>query len=267
MINANINIIHSYRGGSSAGFIPEYQEVLSNATNRPYSIPTTGQQISQNAFYTSIVDAGVWDDVDAGWIYANNGGQDFGTLNIKDPTLFQCTLVNSPSFISNVGFSGNGATSYINTNFAIDAATKMSLTSASFFINLSGSIGTNGVEFGGGNGATGVITLFSTYFSQVRLVSTAKVMGGYTPDIGSYFGRRDNTALEVWKNDSSIFTATESSYSPVNNYSIYACSFNNAGAVSNHSSTPIRCLFVGRSLDSTKRTALHNAFNTYITSI
>jgi hypothetical protein len=100
-----------------SGFDPDYQAVLDRATFLGYTLPSSGQQILQNSIVVSLKASGVWAQTDIFYVFANDGGQEFATLNWKNPLQFQCSLVNSPAFTSNVGFNSDGATSYINTNW------------------------------------------------------------------------------------------------------------------------------------------------------
>lgn len=103
--------------GQNSSFDADYQAVLNRATTLGYTLPSASQQIIQNNLVLSLKAGGIWTKLDVLYIFANDGGSDFGTLNWKSPALYQATLVNSPSFTANQGFQGNGTSSYIDTNF------------------------------------------------------------------------------------------------------------------------------------------------------
>ena len=109
--------IDSYRFAQTGGFDADYQAVLNYATSQGYTLPSAGQQIIQNQLVSDLKAAGVWAKLDVLYVFANDGGQDFATLNWKNPSAHQATLVNSPVFTSNVGFTGNATNAYIDTNF------------------------------------------------------------------------------------------------------------------------------------------------------
>jgi len=104
-------------GGGGVVFTTEYQAVLDRATALGYTLPSAGQQVKQNQLVIDLKTAGVWAKLDVWYVYANDGSKEFATLNWKAPTLYQSTLFNSPTFTANQGFTGNGTTSYIRTNF------------------------------------------------------------------------------------------------------------------------------------------------------
>jgi hypothetical protein len=103
--------------GQNSSFDADYQAVLNRAVALGYTLPSASQRIIQNNLVLSLKSGGVWTKLDILYIFANDGGQDFGTLNWKAPTLNQSTLINTPTFTTNEGFMGNGTSSYIDTNF------------------------------------------------------------------------------------------------------------------------------------------------------
>lgn len=97
-------------------FDADYKAVLDRGTALSYTLPTLAQQKLQNTLLMNMKADGVWAKLDVFYNFANNGSQEFGTLNWKSPTTRQSTLIGTPNFISNQGFQGTG-TSYIDTNF------------------------------------------------------------------------------------------------------------------------------------------------------
>jgi hypothetical protein len=95
----------------------EYQAILDRATTLGYALPSDAVKLKQNTLLTSLKSTGVWSKLDVFYVFAQDGGSAFGTLNWKNPNANQSTLVNSPIFVSNGGFTGNGTSSYIDTNF------------------------------------------------------------------------------------------------------------------------------------------------------
>lgn len=95
----------------------DYKAILDRGTALGYSLPTSAQQQTQNQLLLALKLVGVWTKMDVLYVFCNDGGQNFATLNWKAPSSFQATLVNSPTFTTNVGFQGNGTSAYLNTNF------------------------------------------------------------------------------------------------------------------------------------------------------
>lgn len=67
-------------------------------------------------FIGAVYVAGVWAKRDAIWVWGAHDAQ-FGRLNWKNPSLFACSEVNSPTFTTDRGYAGNGTTSYIDTGW------------------------------------------------------------------------------------------------------------------------------------------------------
>jgi hypothetical protein len=95
----------------------EYTAVLDRATALGYSLPSESVRTKQNTLLASLKSTGVWAKLDVFYVFAQDGGSAFGTLNWKNPDANQSTLVNAPTFVSNGGLMGNGTSSYIDTNF------------------------------------------------------------------------------------------------------------------------------------------------------
>lgn len=101
-----------------SGFHPRYQAVLDRATALGYTLPSPQVQYVHNTYMLKLISSGNINELDTLWVYANDGSEEFATLNWINPLVNQNTLVNSPTWISNVGFESNGTNSYINSGFA-----------------------------------------------------------------------------------------------------------------------------------------------------
>lgn len=100
---------------SSGGFDVDYQAILNYATTQGYTLPSSSQRVKQNKLLVDLKAAGVWNKLDTLAIFATDGNSDFALIDWK--RLSQYTAINSPTFISNGGFTGNGTSSYVDTNF------------------------------------------------------------------------------------------------------------------------------------------------------
>jgi hypothetical protein len=117
----------------------DYQAVLDRATALGYQAPQSDQQELQNTLVTSLKSAGVWDKLDLFYVFASDGDSDFATLNWKAPSTFQISKVSSPTFTTDVGFSGNGTSSYLDTDYTpSDDGNNYTQDAASFGFFISG---------------------------------------------------------------------------------------------------------------------------------
>ncbi len=98
------------------------------------TLPSTGVQEHQDRMVKRLVDKGYWNRMDALYIFAQeSNGAGEALLNWRNPGTYNGTAINSPAFTSLQGFTGDGSTSYINTNFnpAVDGV-NFAQNSASF---------------------------------------------------------------------------------------------------------------------------------------
>jgi hypothetical protein len=98
-------------------FDADYQAILNRATTLGYALPSDAVKLKQNTLLINMKADGVWAKLDVFYVFAQDGGADFGTLNWKNTNANQSTLFNAPTFVSNQGFTGNGTSSYIDTNY------------------------------------------------------------------------------------------------------------------------------------------------------
>jgi hypothetical protein len=121
VVTAN-NAIGSASANSNAiavaSFDTDYQAILNRGTALGYALPTDGVKLKQNTLLTSIKADGIWAKLDVFYVFAQDGGAEFATLNWKNPSANQSTLSPTPpAFVTNGGFQGNGVDSYIDTNY------------------------------------------------------------------------------------------------------------------------------------------------------
>lgn len=117
------NVIGSASANSNAiavaAFDADYQAILDKASSVGfgYTLPSDSVKVKQNTLLTSMKTIGVWAKLDVFYVFAQDGGSAFGTLNWKNPNANQAALVNVLTFVSNGGLQGNGIDSYIDTSF------------------------------------------------------------------------------------------------------------------------------------------------------
>ena len=130
-------------GGGGFAYDASYQAVLDRATALGYSQPTNDQKLVQNQLVLDLKAAGLWTRLDIFYAFANDGSAEFATLNWISPTNHQATLVNSPTFTSNVGFNSDGVSAYIDLNINLSTQfSKATLTNGSKFVYKSANSGT-----------------------------------------------------------------------------------------------------------------------------
>lgn len=253
MINANIISIskRNYSSGSQAAPEPEYsdeyQAVLDRGTLLGYTLPSVSQRALQNSLVASLKTAGIWNALDFLYVFATDGSSDYASLNWKAPSSFQAQKVNSPTFTSNVGFTGNGSSSYLNTNWTPEThASQYQVNNAAFFGYFSGTssgiyCGTfntspNAIRHGTGNyiqgPSFGSVQTLPAFYTVKRVngtqASVAKDGGSLTTSANTGSGALDNQSWRILLAGGSLFSQVTCGLMAVGNGAINHVDFYNA---------------------------------------
>ena len=158
---------YAYRNRSLSKFLPEYMSILTEATTQGYTLPSADQQVKQNLFIQTLKSNGVWDKSDLILVPANNGSKEFACINWKNPSGVKATLVNSPTWTSNAGFTGNGTSSYILTGYNPDGTKNYKNNDASRYMYVRTAT-TNKVLDGVEANTTNGLTTFISTFQRIN---------------------------------------------------------------------------------------------------
>lgn len=240
----------------TGGFDADYQSVLTYATSLGYTLPSAGQQVKQNQLMLGLKSSGAWSKLDTFAMFATDGSSDFALIDWKRLTTY--TAVNSPMFTSNGGFTGNGTSSYIDTNF--NPATQ----GANYTLNNAGryylidNIGNITCE---GNSVARNSTINSNTAAQrINQDSTLQSASiNYTVSAFRGINRTSNSNCTFFSNLTQTNTVSASvSVVSANQYVLRSAT--------NYGSSRFRFYAMGASLVS-ENTAFYNAINTYMTSL
>jgi hypothetical protein len=246
----------------TSAYETDYAAILARAVTLGYTQPSAAQRIKQQTLLKAFKTAGIWTKLDAFWMYANDGSKEFATLNWKAPSSYQNTLVNSPTFQSNLGFLGDGVAARIESNFNCSTnGVNYTLNSAGRFVWVySASNNTNGPEGISGFGGNCILAVSSTgqriNGGASAALSSAVDMGG--TGLRAIY-RTSSTNVELFV-DTTQSSRTQSSTAIQNaTQSLLArASFFWAGGAS--------CYGIGGPLVS-ENTDLRSAINTYLASL
>jgi hypothetical protein len=98
-----------------SGMDADYKAILDYATTQGYTLPSASQQLLQEQLIVDLKTAGIWSKLDTFAVFATDGDSDFALIDwIR---LSDYTAVNSPTFTTNEGFTGNGTSSYLDLNY------------------------------------------------------------------------------------------------------------------------------------------------------
>lgn len=132
-------------------FDEDYQAVLTFATSNSIDLPLFPQRVKQNQLVLDLKAGGAWNQLDVLYIFANNSGTQFATINWKNPNSNRATIVPTLNFTDNVGFNNTSGTGggYLNTNYTPTGSGNYKANTAGRYIWInatSGSLAFDGVN-------------------------------------------------------------------------------------------------------------------------
>jgi hypothetical protein len=239
-----------------------------------YSVPDLSQLILLNAKLVGDIADSTFVNSDAEWNHAVQY-QDAATVNFISPAIRQATLVNSPTFTSNKGFTG-GTTQYINYGVTLSGLTKYLQDDASIECFVGTNLGngsafvfganTNANGFGGSgswlNPRNASDTITATINDSGANISASSI----STSIGYHKLRRTASNLcTLFKTGSSIGTDTSLSEARVAIQMFGLCSNGNATPVG-FTQRQLGFMRIGAASAGNEVNA-YNRWNTYYTSI
>jgi hypothetical protein len=247
-------------------FDADYQAVLDYATTQGYTLPSAGQQILQNQLVVDLKAGGIWSKLDTFAVFATDGNSNFALIDwIR---LSQYTAVNSPTFTTNQGFTGNGTSSYVDTNFSLSNLTTKLITnqgniSTGVWIRIVNELST---EYILGNVSSSDFRIYSGNSTT----TITRYMGSRTQNNWSGTGlmsihRTYNASVAnvtVFNNATDVTAGLPTNiYISINGVNIFVLRH-----ISSYNENQVSFFYSGDSLVS-EITDFNNALNTYITSI
>lgn len=158
---------------SLPAFDPDYSAILNKAIQLGYALPSASVQAKQNTLLTSMKANGVWAKLDVFYVFAQDGGSAFATLNWKNPAANQANIASSPTFTINQGFTGNGTSSFIDTNYnPATQGVQYTLNNASMYF-FPHAMGTSGLAMTGTSGSENRIQLGVSLNQRINAGGTA----------------------------------------------------------------------------------------------
>ena len=246
--------------GGGVVFDADYQAILNYATSLGYTLPSAGQQVKQNQLMLDMKSSGAWAKLDSFAMYATDGGNNFSLIDWK--RLVQHTAVNSPTRTNNQGWTGDGVSSYIDTNFnPATNGVNYQLNNASRYY----------MHFAGSNLNADGTTSSATY-NQIRIGSS---ITNHTINSGSGFSLAflytTAKGIKSIHRTSSLDVSCYNDATGSNFVTVATTSLTSATQIvlrrsSNYSNNTVFGYAMGASLIS-ENTAFVNALNTYINSL
>ena len=137
--------------------------------------PSAARVALIDAFVRAIKAGGLWARLDVLYLIAAHDEQ-AGRVNLMAPGHYTCTAVNSPSFVADRGFAGDGATSYLSTGLNPGAGgTRFGLDDASLFVWSLTDLNASAAEIGTGSATRLLARSFGALAARANTATTTTV--------------------------------------------------------------------------------------------
>jgi hypothetical protein len=225
--------------------------------------PTTARKRIINNLIVALQSAGVWSKFDLFYVMAAADSQ-AARLNWVSPSTFTISAVNSPTFTADRGFNGDGASSFLNTNYVPSSNAVLYAQNSAHLSGWSLSTGAaSSTERLLGN------TSSTTNRSLILPRNTGDIISCLVNDTagttlsnanrdGYFLANRSGTsARQVYRNGSSLGSDV------VTSAGLPTTAITFLKDVTNFATLQVSCGSVGASLNSTEVSALYSALLTY----
>jgi hypothetical protein len=161
-------------------FDVDYQAILTFATNNSITLPLFPQQVKQNQLVLDLKAGGIWTQLDVLYIFANNSGPQFATINWKNPNSNRTTVQGALSFNTNEGFVGGTSPNYLRTNFmpASNDSSNYKTNTAGRYAFLYTVTGTGAID--GVNGVANNRMVVSTFSQNINNGTTSTLTTAFS---------------------------------------------------------------------------------------
>lgn len=224
------------------------------------------------ADYIALIDGcvadGVYSELDELYIPAHDSQA--ARVNFARPS-FVMTAVNAPTFVPFRGWTGDGATSYLDTNFRPRTdALRYSQNDCHMGVWIgTDASATNRMDYG--SSAVGHLNGRNSANARVRM-NTSTALSDLPLPVATSVGhlmwvRTGATSAEAFKNGVSIGTSTVASTPPSVAKNFILCGSNFDNTPLSFSTRQFVAGHSGAALNATQRTALRNRINTYLAAV
>ena len=240
---------------------------LFSALTGTYSL---ARRIAANSLIKSLKDAGYWSVIDRLFIFAAPNGSTDGLRDWKNPTrTASVSGTNTPvTWVNDRGFTGNGSTGFVDTNYNPSTETGDNLTASSAFLGVwsrtdsqaavgDATLGSDGNWVVGGRWADG------RFIGRMGDGSGASDGGTSTSSRGFIAARRNGTSVTGRLN----LTQTLSAAPAVGTLPNATVRIGASSAISNFSTRQYAAAIVGSAPTDSQWDAVYNALNSYLSSI
>lgn len=241
-------------------------------TVRPlHGTPSSARQTLLHNLVVGLKADGVWSKLDRLWVFAQE--MQSGAL-VDFIGRSRATPVNAPAFALDRGFTGNGSTSYIDSNWNPTSGPNYALNNAhiSVWTALTDTQFRNAL----GNQTTSPSTSISTVRYQVANTAWFGAVNDNTGILASTFGataghvvvsRTSSSALNIYGNGGNKNSDGANSSVGIPNFNFLICAINASGTPGGYFFNQVSAVSSGASLTDTDVSNFYSRLRTYMTAV
>jgi hypothetical protein len=236
------------KAGSNFIFIPPYNAATQTWINRVVNVEGGTVESYEADAVNTFTNSVLIGEFDRFWVHGLQNPIAARTSIANAATSDLITNVAGATFTAGQGFTPNGTTSFLNTNYNPSVeGIKYTLNSASFGFYSRTNVG-NLSRSGGGSGSnlcSITANLFGIFIHNVNS-ATSPIVGGASNSLGFYSAVRTNSlTTALFKNGSSVGGATSGPSTGVPDRDFFIGAFNNAGTAVDFDTRQIAISFAG----------------------
>lgn len=183
-------------------FDSDYNSILSYASTQGYTAPSSAQQEIQNQLITDLKTSGAWDGLEFFYVFATDGDRDFAKINWKNPGTYNATEISTPTFTTDIGFTGDGSSTALDTNYVPNTYSVVDDSAMGAWMDIDGT--TTGTAIGSYSGIrTHIIHKWidgNTYYNLDTTTNPA--LSPARTDDGLWHLQRNGGDVELYLNNS-----------------------------------------------------------------
>lgn len=259
-------------GGGGGKFVQEYQDVIDYAISQNFELPSDAVMQLQNELVKSLVEDGIWNELDVFYNFLGDGSEQFALINWKNPGTFTA-INNGAAYQLFDGFKGNGVNAYLDTQFIPSGGINLTLNDSSFFTAMAQLTPENtGMVMSFGPSVTDYFGIRPRYgdsntYAWVNSAFAKRVLRNNAPS--NYFAhvqRVSSLTANLFQNGILNTSNPASDVGALSPAKIYLIAESNNNVAQNFSTGVIRCFGAGASLQGAELT-LYNDWATYVHNV
>lgn len=230
--------------------------------------PTAARKILINNLIVALLAAGVWSQLDILYLLAASDNQ-AARLNWINPAILTISPVNSPAFSADRGYTGDGASSYLNTTYNLTTGGQLAAqdNNCGGIWSLTNNAGAGVADFGGTDLSLNTRDA-SNNFATRDASTTADSSGAVTTANGHLLITRSAAASYDKYKNAALLTNQVRTSGAFSSQALFGLARNNgSGSGTAFSTRQLAAMHVGAALTPTRITALYNALNSYLSAV